>query len=50
MIWIALLRSPQFDATDLKALAKGYYGAAIMPVEVLKEKESCSSIRAQRIG
>jgi fatty-acyl-CoA synthase len=36
-IWIALLRSPQFDSTDLSALAKGYYGAAIMPVEVLKE-------------
>jgi len=36
-IWIALLRSPQFDATDLSVLAKGYYGAAIMPVEVLKE-------------
>jgi fatty-acyl-CoA synthase len=36
-IWIALLRSPQFDATDLTALAKGYYGASIMPVEVLKE-------------
>jgi len=36
-IWIALLRSPRFDATDLKALGKGYYGAAIMPVEVLKE-------------
>jgi len=36
-IWIALLRSPQFDATDLSSLAKGYYGAAIMPVEVLKE-------------
>ena len=36
-IWIALLRSPRFDTTDLRALAKGYYGAAIMPVEVLKE-------------
>jgi len=36
-IWIALLRSPAFDATDLSALAKGYYGASIMPVEVLKE-------------
>ena len=36
-IWIALLRSPQFDTTDLSRLAKGYYGAAIMPVEVLKE-------------
>ncbi len=36
-IWIALLRSPAFDTTDLSRLAKGYYGAAIMPVEVLKE-------------
>jgi fatty-acyl-CoA synthase len=36
-IWIALLRSPAFDATDLSALRKGYYGASIMPVEVLKE-------------
>jgi fatty-acyl-CoA synthase len=36
-IWIALLRSPRFDATDLAALGKGYYGASIMPVEVLKE-------------
>lgn len=36
-IWIALLRSPRFDGTDLSALVKGYYGAAIMPVEVLKE-------------
>ena len=36
-VWIALLRSPQFDTTDLSRLAKGYYGAAIMPVEVLRE-------------
>jgi fatty-acyl-CoA synthase len=36
-VWIGLLRSPDFDATDLSVLAKGYYGAAIMPVEVLKE-------------
>ena len=36
-IWIALLRSPQFDTTDLSTVAKGYYGAAIMPVAVLKE-------------
>ncbi len=36
-VWIALLRSPQFDQTDLSKLAKGYYGASIMPVEVLKE-------------
>lgn len=36
-IWIALLRSPLFDACDLTSLQKGYYGAAIMPVEVLQE-------------
>ncbi|GAB3272494.1 fatty acyl-CoA synthetase [Parahaliea aestuarii] len=36
-VWIALLRHPDFDATDLAALRKGYYGASIMPVEVLKE-------------
>ncbi|WP_342132735.1 fatty acyl-CoA synthetase [Hydrogenophaga sp. OTU3427] len=36
-VWIALLRAPQFDGTDLSALRKGYYGASIMPVEVLKE-------------
>ncbi|MBA2962774.1 MULTISPECIES: acyl-CoA synthetase [Ramlibacter] len=36
-VWIALLRAPAFDATDLSALRKGYYGASIMPVEVLRE-------------
>ncbi|HWT91372.1 MAG TPA: fatty acyl-CoA synthetase [Solirubrobacteraceae bacterium] len=36
-IWIALLRHPDFDTRDLTSLRKGYYGAAIMPVEVLKE-------------
>ena len=36
-VWIALLRAPQFDTTDLSQLRKGYYGASIMPVEVLKE-------------
>lgn len=36
-IWIALMRAPAFDTTDLSALNKGYYGASIMPVEVLKE-------------
>jgi fatty-acyl-CoA synthase len=36
-VWIALLRAPQFDGTDLSKLRKGYYGASIMPVEVLKE-------------
>jgi fatty-acyl-CoA synthase len=36
-IWIAMLRSPSFDKTDLSTLQKGYYGASIMPVEVLLE-------------
>jgi fatty-acyl-CoA synthase len=36
-VWIALLRSPLFDQTDLSSLRKGYYGASIMPVEVLRE-------------
>jgi fatty-acyl-CoA synthase len=36
-IWIAMLRSPAFDKTDLSTLEKGYYGASIMPVEVLLE-------------
>ena len=36
-VWIALLRSPLMDADKLAKLAKGYYGASIMPVEVLKE-------------
>jgi fatty-acyl-CoA synthase len=36
-VWISLLRSPRFDDTDLSALRKGYYGASIMPVEVLRE-------------
>ena len=36
-VWIALLRSPLFDPARLARLAKGYYGASIMPVEVMKE-------------
>ena len=36
-VWIALLRSPLLDPAKLQHLAKGYYGASIMPVEVLKE-------------
>ena len=36
-VWIALLRSPAFDTTDLSSLNKGYYGASIMPVEVMRE-------------
>ncbi|QRG69605.1 acyl-CoA synthetase [Brevibacillus choshinensis] len=36
-VWIALLRSPEFASRNLSSLKKCYYGAAIMPVEVLKE-------------
>jgi fatty-acyl-CoA synthase len=36
-VWIALLRHPDFDHRDLSSLRKGYYGASIMPVEVIKE-------------
>jgi fatty-acyl-CoA synthase len=36
-IWISLLRCPLFDGCDLSALGKGYYGASIMPVEILRE-------------
>ena len=39
-VWIALLRSPLMDAAKLSSLAKGYYGASIMPVEVLRELAS----------
>ena len=35
-VWISLLRSPLFDTTDLSSLRKGYYGASIMPVAVLR--------------
>ncbi len=36
-LWIALLRHPDFDSTDLSSLRSGYYGASPMPVEVLRE-------------
>jgi len=36
-VWISLLRHPDFDTRDLSSLRKGYYGASIMPVEVLRE-------------
>jgi fatty-acyl-CoA synthase len=36
-VWISLLRSPLFDEVDLSSLRKGYYGASIMQVEVLRE-------------
>jgi fatty-acyl-CoA synthase len=38
-VWISLLRSDLFDTTDLSSLQKGYYGASIMPVEVLMEMQ-----------
>ena len=36
-VWIALLRSPLFDTHDRSSLRKGYYGASIMPVAVMRE-------------
>ncbi|BBO77176.1 acyl-CoA synthetase [Desulfosarcina widdelii] len=36
-VWIGMLRHPDFDKFDLSRLKKCYYGASIMPVEVLKE-------------
>jgi len=36
-VWIGMLRHPDFDKFDLSTLKKCYYGASIMPVEVLKE-------------
>ena len=36
-LWIGLLRSRAFDPQALCNLRKGYYGASIMPVEVLSE-------------
>ena len=36
-VWISLLRSPAFEQHDLSSLRKGYYGASLMPLEVLRE-------------
>jgi fatty-acyl-CoA synthase len=36
-VWISLLEHPDFGARDLSSLKRGYYGASIMPVEVIKE-------------
>lgn len=35
--WITLLNHPDFRRLDLTSLTKGYYGASIMPVPVLKK-------------
>src|SRR5690625_2686216 len=36
-VWIAMLRHPKFDSFQLDTLEKCYYGAAIMPREILRE-------------
>lgn len=36
-VWIGMLRHPEFGKSDLSSLKKCYYGASIMPVEILKE-------------
>ena len=46
-VWINLLRHADFATRDLKSLQKAYYGAAIMPVPVLKElRQRLPGIRA----
>ena len=39
-VWIGMLRDPGFSSTRMASLRKAYYGASIMPVEVLKELTS----------
>jgi fatty-acyl-CoA synthase len=36
-VWIGMLRHPDFNRYDLSSLVKCYYGASIMPREILKE-------------
>ncbi|MDO6440973.1 fatty acyl-CoA synthetase [Marinobacter sp. 2_MG-2023] len=36
-VWIALLQNPQFNPDKLQHMDKLYYGASIMPVQVVKE-------------
>jgi fatty-acyl-CoA synthase len=36
-VWIGILRHPDFDPARLSSVKKGYYGASIMPVEVIRE-------------
>jgi fatty-acyl-CoA synthase len=36
-VWIALLRHADFARRDLSSLAKGYYGAAVMPPQIIRE-------------
>ena len=36
-VWIGMLRHPDFNKYDLSSLVKCYYGASIMPREILRE-------------
>lgn len=36
-VWIGMLRHPDFEKYDLSSLVKCYYGASIMPREILRE-------------
>jgi fatty-acyl-CoA synthase len=36
-VWISLLRHPELDPARLASLRKAYYGASIMPEEIVKE-------------
>lgn len=36
-VWIGMLRHPDFSKHDLSSLVKCYYGASIMPKEILRE-------------
>lgn len=36
-VWIGMLRHPDFNRYDLSSLTKCYYGASIMPKEILRE-------------
>ena len=36
-VWIGILRHPDFNKYDMSSLKKLYYGAAIMPTEIIKE-------------
>jgi len=36
-VWIGMLRHPDFGRHDLSSLKKCYYGASIMPMEILRE-------------
>lgn len=36
-VWIGMLRHPDFSKRDLSSLKKCYYGASIMPMEILRE-------------